>query len=132
MTARVLLAAALVMVLVGCGSSRLSNELKPYLGRDVHELMAHLGNPTGQRESTGDRVLVWSSDSDGVLAATPFTPGAGGGSGVSYAGSATPGGVIPVKFECTLEVTVDAQNAVRHYEFEGSDAGCSHYRRMLR
>jgi hypothetical protein len=125
-------AASLATVLAGCGSTRLSNELKPYMGKDIHELMARLGKPTGQQETTGDRVYVWSSDSDGVLAATPFAPSAGNSGGISYAGSPTPGGVIPVQFACTLEITVDAHNVIRHYEFEGSDAGCSRYRKILK
>lgn len=122
-------AATILVALDGCGSTRLSNELKPYVGGDIHALMAQLGNPTGQREATGERIYVWTTDRDGVLAANPFTTSPGGE--VSYAGSATPGGVIPVQFECTIEVTVDARNLVEHYQFEGSNAGCAPYRRKL-
>ena len=122
-------AAALALALVGCGSTRLSNELKPYVGHPVRDLVAHLGKPTGRREE--ERVYVWTTDSDGVLASQPFADGPGGGGGVSYAGSSTRAGLIPVQFECTIEVTVDPADVIQKYHFEGSNAGCARYRQML-
>jgi hypothetical protein len=67
--------APMVAALVGCATTRLSNEVKPYVGRDIHELAARLGNPTGMRESTGTRVYVWSTDSEGVLPTGSGTEG---------------------------------------------------------
>ena len=50
--------ATIMTILSGCGTTRLSNEVKPFVGRDFHELTARLGNPTGKRETTGNRVYV--------------------------------------------------------------------------
>ena len=97
----------------------------------MRDLVAHLGKPTGQQETSGERVYVWTTDSDGTLAANPFAEDPGGGGGFSYAGSATRGGLIPVRFQCTIEVTVDAHDVIQHYQFEGSNAGCRHYRQDL-
>ena len=100
--------------LLGCAATRLSNEVKPYVGRDIHELYARLGNPTGMQETTGDRVYVWSISSEGVM---PKGTGAEG--------------TITVQHECTLEVTVSVENVIRTYQVEGSDAGCAAFRRHL-
>jgi len=100
--------------LLGCATARLSHEVKPYVGRDIHELTARLGGPTGKRETDGDRVFVWSISSDGVMPS---------GSGN--------GGTITVQHECTLEVTVSAQNIIQAYQVEGSDAGCAAFHRHL-
>jgi hypothetical protein len=103
---------------LGCATARLSNDVKPYVGRHIHELVARLGDPTGKRETTGDRVYVWSVTSEGVL------PSGSGTEGASTS-------VITVQHECTLEVTVSAENVIRGYQVEGSDAGCAAFRRHL-
>jgi len=73
-----------------------------------------LGNPSGKLETTGDRVYVWSISSEGVM------PRDTGGEGT-----------MTVQRECTLEVTVNAENIIRTYQVEGSDAGCAAFRRHL-
>jgi len=93
--------------LLGCATTRLSNEVKPFVGRDIHELYARFGNPTGEQETSGDRVYVWSISSEGVMP------------------KGTGDGTITVQRECTLEVTVNAENIIRSYQVEGSDAGCT-------
>jgi hypothetical protein len=47
---RLILLATTAAALLGCATSRLSSDLKPYVGRDIHELYALFGNPTGERE----------------------------------------------------------------------------------
>jgi hypothetical protein len=106
----------MLAALTGCATSRLENDVKPYVGRDIHELSAHLGKPTGKRES-GDRVYVWSADSEGVL---PTSSGAD-----------TRTGTMTAHYECTLEVTVDARDVIQSYQVEGSNAGCAAFRRHL-
>jgi hypothetical protein len=110
---RLLLLATIGTTLLGCAATRLSNEVKPFVGRDIHELYARLGNPTGEQETSGDRVYVWSISSEGVM---PKDTG---------------GGTITVQRECTLEVTVSPENIIRSYQVEGSDAGCSAFHRHL-
>jgi len=97
---------------LGCATTRLSNELKSYVGRDIHELYARLGKPTGKRETTGDGVYVWSISSEGVMPKGTGTEG-----------------TITVQRECTLEVTINAENVIQTYQLEGSDAGCAAFLR---
>jgi hypothetical protein len=99
--------------LLGCATTRLSNDVKRYVGRDIHELSVRLGNPTGEQETTGERVYVWSISSEGVMP------------------KGTGEGTITVQRECTLEVTISAENVIRTYHVEGSDAGCAAFRRHL-
>jgi hypothetical protein len=115
---RLIFATAVLAAIAGCAISQLSNDVKHYVGRDAHELAARLGTPTGKRETTGDRVYVWSADSEGVL---PTSAGAIG----------TRNGTITAHYECTLAVTVDALNIIQSYEIEGSNAGCAAFRRHL-
>jgi hypothetical protein len=115
---RIILLTMMLTAIMGCAAARLSNFVKPYVGRDIHELTARLGNPVGKRETTGNSVYVWSTESEGVL---PTTTSADG----------TRTNTMTVQFECTLEVTVNAQNVIQSYEIEGSDAGCAAFRRHL-
>jgi hypothetical protein len=115
---RLIALAMTAAALLGCATARLSNEVKPYVGRDFHELAARLGGPTGKRETTGDRVYVWSTTSEGVLPT---------GSGTEGSRTST----ITVQHECTLEVTVSAENVIRSYQVDGSDAGCAAFLRHL-
>jgi hypothetical protein len=111
---RLIFLATIAAVLSGCATTRLSNVLQPYVGRDIHELSAHLGNPTGKQETSGDRVYVWSVSSDGVMPKGTDTERS-----------------LTVQHECTVEVTVSAENIIRSCEVEGSDAGCAAFRRHL-
>lgn len=110
---RLIFLATIGAALLGCGTTRLSNNVKRYVGRDIHELTARLGNPTGEQETTGDRVYVWSINSEGVMP------------------KGTGEGTIMVQHECTLEVTISAENVIRTYHVEGSDAGCAAFLRHL-
>ena len=110
--------ATMAAALIGCATTRLSNDVKPYVGRNIHELATRLGKPTGIRETTGDRVYVWSVDSEGVLPT---------GSGVEGTRTGTTIG----HYECTLEVTVNAQDFIQAYQVEGSNAGCTAFLRNL-
>src|ERR1700735_2881645 len=93
---RLILLTTIGAALLGCAATRLSNEVKPFVGRDIHELYARLGNPTGEQETSGDRIYVWSISSEGVMPK---------GTGVE--------GTITVQHECTLEVTISAENVMR-------------------
>jgi hypothetical protein len=115
---RPILLATIVAMLWACATARLANEVKAYVGRNVHELVALLGEPTGKRETTGERVYVWSIDSEGVLP-----------TGSSADGTRT--NTITVQHECTLEVRVNAENVIENSQVEGSDAGCAAFRRHL-
>ena len=114
---RLIFMTPVVAALLACSTSRLSNYVKPYVGQNVQQLVSHLGKPTGKRESTGDLVYVWSADSEGVLP-----------------NNADPGNrptTVTAHYECTLEVTVDAQGIIHSYEVEGSNAGCAAFHRHL-
>jgi hypothetical protein len=113
MKMRLIFLAMIGAALLGCAATRLSNDVKPYVGRDIHELSARLGNPSGEQETSGDRVYVWSVSSEGVMP------------------KGTGEGTITVQRECTLEVTISAENVIRSYRVEGSDAGCAAFRRHL-
>ncbi len=63
-------------------------------------------------------MYVWSVDSEGVL---PTGSGAGGSRTATSIGH----------YECTLEVTVNAQEVIEDYHIEGSNAGCTAFRRHL-
>jgi len=89
--------------------------MKLYVGRNIHELSERLGKPTGEQETTGDRVYVWSISSEGVMPKGP--PGVEG--------------TMTVQRECTLEVTISAENVIRSYQVEGSDAACADFHRHL-
>jgi hypothetical protein len=114
---RIIFLTIMLTAIMGCAAARLSNFVKSYVGRDIHELTARLGNPVGKRETTGNSVYVWSAQSEGVL---PTTSSADGRTNT-----------MTVQFECTLEVTVNAQNVIQSYQIEGSDAGCAAFRRHL-
>jgi len=110
------LTATMASVLMGCATERLSNDVKPYVGGDIHGLVVRLGAPTGRRETTGELVYVWSADSEGVLPSGPE-------------GART--GTMTSHYECTLEVTVNEQHVIESYQIEGSNAGCAAFRRHL-
>jgi hypothetical protein len=115
---RLISLATIAALLVGCATARLSHEMKAYVGRDIHDLTARLGNPTGKRETSEERVYVWSISSEGVLP-------------TDSANGVTESHLMTVEHECTLEVTLNAQSVIQSYTVEGSDAGCAAFRSHL-
>jgi hypothetical protein len=113
---RFVFVATLMTGVIACATSQLSNDVKPFVGRDIHELFTRLGHPTGKQETSGDPVYVWRADSEGVLATTSDR-------------EATK--TMTVQYECTLEVAVNAQQVIESYQIEGSNAGCAAFRRHL-
>jgi hypothetical protein len=113
---RLVVIASMVTAVIGCATGQLSNDVKPFVGRDIHELFARLGHPTGKQETSGNPVYVWRADSEGVLATTSDREGTK---------------TMTVQYECTLEVTVDAGEVIQSYRIEGSNAGCAAFRRHL-
>ena len=109
----------MMAALFGCATTQLSNDVKPYVGRSLRDLAAHLGKPNGKRETTGDSVYVWSGGAEGVLPTTSTPEGLRTGTTIAH-------------YECTLAVTVDANEVIESYEIEGSNAGCAAFRRHLR
>jgi ABC-type phosphate transport system substrate-binding protein len=112
---RAIFTTALLMMLVGCGTTQLSNDMKPYVGRDINELESHFSYPPGRRETEAGHVYVWSGDTTAQLA-------------TSLDGSSKP---VTLQYECTLEVTANAQNVILSYQIEGSNAGCAAFRREI-
>jgi len=113
---RLIFIASMATAAIGCATSQLSNDVKPFVGRDIHALFTRLGHPTGKQETSGNPVYVWRADSEGVLATTSDREGTK---------------TMTVQYECTLEVTVNAQNVIETYQIEGSNAGCAAFRRHL-
>lgn len=113
---RLIFIASMVIAVMGCATAQLSRDVKPFVGRNVHALSARLGRPTGKQETTGDPVYVWRADSEGVLATTSGPEGTK---------------TMTVQYQCTLEVTVNAQDVIQSYQIEGSNAGCAAFRRHL-
>jgi hypothetical protein len=113
---RVTLIASMATALVACATTQLSNDVKPFVGRDIHDLFTRLGHPTGKQETAGNPVYVWRADSEGVLATTSDREGTK---------------TMTVQYECTLEVAVNARDVIQNYQIEGSNAGCAAFRRHL-
>jgi hypothetical protein len=113
---RLVLIASMLIAVMGCATSQLSSDVKPFVGRDIHDLFRRLGHPTGKQQTSGNPVYVWRADSEGVLATTSDREGTK---------------TMTMQYECTLEVTVDAQEVIQSYQIEGSNAGCAAFRRHL-
>jgi ABC-type phosphate transport system substrate-binding protein len=112
---RAIFTTAMLTMLVGCGTTQLSNDMKPYIGRNINELKSHFSYPPGHRETEGGQVYVWSGDTTAHLA-------------ISSDDSSRP---VTLQYECTLEVTANAQNVILSYQIEGSNAGCAAFRREI-
>jgi pimeloyl-ACP methyl ester carboxylesterase len=51
---RIILLAIVATAVASCATARLSNFVKPYVGKDIHELTARLGNPRGKTRVAGE------------------------------------------------------------------------------
>lgn len=104
---------AAIALLGGCATTQLNNGLQKVVGEPVDVLVNAWGYPAAQREIMGHTLYIWSND--------------GGAMAVPMYGS----GVFAARLQCTVQVSVDAQNIVTSYQWNGNNGGCAPFARRL-
>lgn len=105
--------------------------LQRYRSRDFRELAAVLGYPDTQRVVLGDVILVWRTDTDAPVPNlnTGMTMGTVGST--AYFATTTQSQPMYVHLQCTIEVAVDQNGAVKTYHLNGQAGACWRYANAL-
>lgn len=104
---------AIAMCLTGCATQQLNTGLQKLVGMPVDVLVSDWGYPSAQREIMGQTLYIWSND--GGVVAVPLY---GGG---AFAGRLT----------CTIEVAVNDDKIITHYQWNGNNGGCAAFARRI-
>jgi len=129
---RIVALLVLSLGLGGCVSQNMNEGLQSLVGQDIHAAVARLGYPSGQREILGDTIYVWGSSQNSVmpLSTTNYTSGSVGG--VPVYGTTTSTNLVPVNYNCNIQLAVNSQGRIKSYQWSGNMGGCAHYANALK
>lgn len=128
---------AIAATLSGCATwGQFDTGLNTLIGKPVSLAVDVLGYPSGEREIVGMHLIQWGRSSQGFMpVSTPIQ---------SYGTVATPRGfgsfstttmqtsMVPVSYNCSITLQVDANNIVTGYNYEGNLGGCRTYIQRLK
>jgi hypothetical protein len=121
----------IVFGLSACVARNMNDGLQGLVGQNIQAAVARLGYPDGQRTILGDTIYVWSSNHSGVLPMTTMSSTSGMVGTMPVYGSTTGTAFVPVSFNCTIQIGVDANGTIKNYQWSGNNAGCRNYASAL-
>jgi hypothetical protein len=108
--------AALVVAalgLPGCVPQRMDEGLQALAGQNIQAAVAKLGYPDSQRTMLGDTIYIWSTRGPGGAVAVAISP--------------TMGAVLPISFNCTIQIATAADGTIKQTQWTGNPDGCRAY-----
>lgn len=123
---------ACLLSLGGCVFQNMTKGLDALKGQNIQVAVNELGYPDGQRTMLGHTIYVWGRSEDTVLPTfnTSTTNGMIGNTPVY--GTTTTTNLIPVNYNCTIQIMVDSNNIIQSWQFTGNRGGCSAYANDLK
>ena len=120
---------AAAALLSGCATAQLDKGLNGLVGHNIKEAVAHLGYPDGQREVMGDTLYIWSTNRSGLMPFNRTTTTTGAVGGTPFYGTTNSMALMPVAFNCTVQIATTADGTIKTYQWEGNQPGCKRYAR---
>lgn len=130
------LSIVLLCGLAGCTTwGQMNDGLASLQGQPLDSAIRVLGYPSGEQTIAGRRLVVWSSQSTGMMympqTATTrgnvYAPGAY----ASYRQTTNYATMVPMHNQCKITMEVDASDIITGYNYDGNMGGCSRYIRAL-
>jgi hypothetical protein len=107
----------------GCAVEQLADGIRALEGRHIETASHILGMPNFKREMLGKTVYTWRTDHVTDMTTLDTRPTTGDVGGVPFVANTMDTGSMPVPVACQIDLTVDAQGVIEHYEVQGN-AGC--------
>lgn len=123
--------------LTGCATwGQLDEGLTALVGKPVTAAIEKIGYPNTEQTIAGRKLYRWGSSSQGVISMPTQTTTTGSvGTGLGYRPyTATTYGnaMVPVSYQCTLTLVVNAQDVIIDYGYDGNLGGCERYINALK
>ena len=128
---RMVVAAILAVLVSGCASEIIQEEMTAMIGYPAEEVFLELGLPDAESRVAGRKFYVWNTQASGSYSIpqqhTGTIQGAYGPSTYTY----TTFQQQQYHHFCNLRVFVDSQERVTTFDFEGNEAGCGTFADLL-
>lgn len=106
LVSKLVLLGAVIACVSACATTELNDGLQAVLGKPIDVLVSDWGYPSDQREIMGHTIYIWNNQA-GVMAMPMYG-----------------GGAYAAPLECTVQVMVDSNNIITHYQWSGNNGGC--------
>lgn len=116
MRLKLLTSVAALLTVTACVSDHMNQGLNALIGQNIRVAVEKLGYPDSQRTMLGDNIYIWSTHSGGGAVAAAITP--------------TMSVAVPLNFNCTIQIAVQA-NIIKNITWRGDPDGCRAYARAL-
>lgn len=130
------LSIVLLCGLAGCTTwGQMNDGLAALQGQPLDSAIRVLGYPSGEQTIAGRRLVVWSSQSTGMMympqTATTYGNVYAPSGFASYNQTTSYGTMVPLHHQCKITMEVDAANTITGYSYDGNMGGCSRYIKSL-
>jgi hypothetical protein len=103
--------------LTGCVPQRMNDGMQSLVGQNIQAAVAKLGYPDTQRTMLGDTIYIWSTSSQGGALAVAMSP--------------TMSAVVPLNFNCTIQIATTSDGTIKQAQWSGNADGCRGYASAL-
>ncbi len=118
-----------VALLCGCATQQLNTGLQTLVGQNIQTAISHLGYPDGQRIVMGDTIYVWSTNRNVVMPLNTTSTTTGAVGGTPYYGTTSSMQMVPMAFQCTVQIATTSDGTIKSFQWEGNQGGCQRYAR---
>jgi hypothetical protein len=128
-----LLVIAFLGLLCSCVAQNMNSGLTYLLGQDIRVAVSKIGYPNEKREMLGDRLYIWGVKNT-ETAIVPVLSGSTNGYIGTVSINTTTTSMVPITntYYCSIELAVDSNNRITHYEWRGNMGGCASYANRLK
>jgi len=127
---------ALACTLSGCVTfGQMDKGLNALRYQPISTAVEVLGYPAGEREAAGLKLVHWGRQQTALMPFTSFSQsngyGAIGTRPFQYAGTSTATQLVPMNFQCEIDLAVGPTGTVQGYSYSGNIGGCEGYIKAL-
>lgn len=131
------LSIVLLCGLAGCTTwGQMDDGLTSLQGQPLDTAVRILGYPSGEQTIAGRRLVVWSSQSTGMMympqTATTYGTAYTAGGYANYNQTTNYATMVPLNNQCKITMEVDGSDIITGYNYDGNMGGCSRYIRALK
>ena len=122
-----------MLVSTGCYSmtsfATLDRAMPTFNGGPISTVVSYLGYPSGEYETMGKKVYVWSTAFTSYSPSTTTTTGTVGTTPVTVTTTSPSGNAY--NLACTIKV-ITSRDVVQSFEYEGNNGACARFSRALK
>lgn len=122
------------VLLSGCATwGQLDEGLDSLINQPISTAIDRIGYPNSDQMIAGRKIYRWGNSQQSAMyvPTSSYTYGTVGAN-TPYSATTTGGTYVPVNYNCSIALEVDANEIIRRYQYNGNLGGCGSYIKALK